>query len=85
MIRGPKDYLKLGDHNAWCDRCGMKYKASELRKEWQGFMVCSGCYEPRNPQDFIRAIPENAPPWSRPRNDDVEPVGGEFLLSLIHI
>lgn len=70
MFRGPKDYLKIGDHNAFCDRCGFKYKASELRKEWQGFMVCATCWEPRHPQEFVRSIPEKpAPPWSRPRND----------------
>ena len=73
MFQGPKDYFKPGDWNAWCDRCGFKFKASELRKEWQGFMVCSGCWEPRNEQDFIRSVPEKpAPPFSRPRNDRVD-------------
>jgi hypothetical protein len=75
MLTGPKDYLKSGDHNAWCDRCGFKFKASELRKEWQGFMVCSGCWEPRHPQELIRSVPEKpAPPWSRPRNDGPSPL-----------
>lgn len=70
---GPKDYLKVGDWNAHCDRCGFKVKASELRKEWQGFMVCSTCWEPRHPQDLIRSIKEKpAPPFSRPRNDEIE-------------
>lgn len=67
---GPKDYLKIGEHNVFCDRCGFKFKSSELRKEWQGFMVCSECWEPRHPQELIRAIADKpAPPWSRPRND----------------
>lgn len=75
MLRGPKDYLKIGDWNCFCDRCGFKYKASELRKEWQGFMVCGGCYEPRNEQDFLRAVKEKpAPPFSRPRNDGPSPL-----------
>lgn len=70
MIQGPKDYFKIGDHNAWCDRCGFKFKASELRREWQGFMVCASCYEPRNPQDLLKARPEKSiPPFVRPRND----------------
>ena len=70
MLRGPKDYLKIGDHNAFCDVCGFKYKASELRKRWDGMMVCDGDYEQRHQMDFLRSIPEKpAPPFSRPRND----------------
>jgi hypothetical protein len=73
MLRGPKDYLKIGDHNAWCGVCGMKYKATELRKRWDGMMVCAADFEMRHPQDFIRSVPEKpAPPYSRPRNDNVE-------------
>ena len=73
LTLGPKDYLKVGDHNAFCDVCGFKYKASELRKRWDGMMTCSEDYEPRNEQDFLRSIAEKpAPPFSRPRNDNVE-------------
>jgi hypothetical protein len=73
MILGPKDYLNIGDHNAWCDQCGFKFKASELRKRWDGMYVCAEDYEARHPQDFIRSIPEKpAPPFSRPRNDEIE-------------
>lgn len=53
--RGPADYLALGDYNAICDRCGKKFKASQLTKDWQGFMLCSRDWEPRHPQDFVRA------------------------------
>jgi hypothetical protein len=70
---GPKDYLKVGDHNAFCDVCGFKFKASELRKRWDGMMVCSEDNEIRHPQDLIRSIKEKpAPPFSRPRNDEIE-------------
>jgi hypothetical protein len=35
-------------------------------------MVCSPCWEPRHPQDFIRPIKErNSVPWTRPRPLDV--------------
>ena len=75
MLLGTKDYIKLGDHNAWCDRCGFKFKASELVKTWEGFRCCKPCDEPRNEQDFIRSMPEKpTPPWSRPRSD-TEPPG----------
>lgn len=65
-------WLKLGSWNTICDRCGFKFKAEELRKDWQGLMVCSEDYELRNPQDFIRVPPEHiVPPWTRPRPEDV--------------
>jgi hypothetical protein len=75
MLRGPKDYLKVGDWNAFCDVCGFKYKASELRKRWDGMMVCADDLEPRHPQDYLKAVQEKpAPPFSRPRNDGPSPL-----------
>lgn len=69
---GNRDYLKLGDYNAVCDRCNFKYKASELLEEWTGLKVCSLCWEPRHPQDFIRSKPDQQPlPWTRPEPADV--------------
>lgn len=60
-------YLKLGQWNAICDLCGLEFKSAKLRKNWRGTMVCSRCYETRNPQDFIRVRGERpAPPWTRP-------------------
>lgn len=66
-----RNYLKLGDHNAICDRCGFKFKASMLKKEWTGLMVCCDCWEMRHPQDLIRIPKEQiTPPWSRPEPTD---------------
>lgn len=61
-------YLKLGTWNAYCDVCAKKYKANQLRLRWDGFMVCKKDWEPRQPQDFLRGIPEtsNNLPWTRP-------------------
>ena len=53
-----KDEFVLGDSNAICDTCGFKYKLSQLKKRWDGAMVCEVDWEPRHPQDLIRAIPE---------------------------
>lgn len=54
-----------GTHNAICQRCGGQFKAIELRMEWDYIWVCSLCWEPRNPQDFVRGIPDSiSPPWS---------------------
>ena len=63
---GRADYLARGTWNASCDRCGTKWKASELRLEWDKLYVCPRCFELRQPQDFVRATPDQqAPPWTR--------------------
>jgi hypothetical protein len=60
------DY-KPGSWNATCDRCGFKFKAEDLVKEWTGLMVCKQDYEPRHPSDLFRVPKEDtAVPWSRP-------------------
>ena len=58
---------------AICDRCGSKRWNDELRKEWDGLMVCADtCWEPRNPQDFVRGVQDKQnPPWVRPEPADV--------------
>ena len=68
-------YTPTADRGNWltiCDDCGKKYKASELRKRWDGLMVCTKtCYEERPMQDFVRAgVDHMATPWSRPENQD---------------
>lgn len=40
------------DYNAICDICGFKYKASKLRKNWLGQMVCEADFETRHISDF---------------------------------
>ena len=35
---------------AICDRCGFQVPYLELSKEWNGFLVCQECYEPKHPQ-----------------------------------
>ena len=65
-------YFLSGQWNSICDRCGFKFKSAELRKDWQGLMVCEKDYETRHPQDFIKVRPEKAiPDWTRPRTQDV--------------
>jgi hypothetical protein len=60
--------LKLGTWNAICDICGFKCKADDMLLRWDGFMVDRKCWEPRQPQDFLRSVREysNPPPWTRP-------------------
>lgn len=54
------DTFILGDSNAICDCCGFKVKQSALRKRWDGAMVCSADWEPRHPQDMVKARPERS-------------------------
>jgi hypothetical protein len=66
-----KDYYKPGTYNAICDRCGLQFKADELKKEWTGLMVCEADWELRNPQDLIKVPKEvQAVPWARPEPAD---------------
>lgn len=65
-VRGPRDYLKLGDWNARCGWCGFKFKAGELRLDWKGFYKCTSCWEPRQPQDFVKGVEERmGVPWAQ--------------------
>lgn len=47
-----------GDHKMICDRSGFEMYASESRKEWNGLIVRRDFWEPRHPQDFLRAVPD---------------------------
>lgn len=65
-------YFLSGQWNAICDRCGFKFKSGELKKDWQGLMVCEKDYEALHPQSLIKLRPEKAiPDWTRPRTEDV--------------
>ena len=80
--KGPADYLALGDYNAICYDCGRKYKASELIRSWEGFYVCERCWHPRQPQDFVRGVPDKqTPPWTQPRPADVFTGPGLFIAT----
>lgn len=60
-----------GVWSAICDVCGLRYKSNQLKKRWDGLMVCSDDYETRHPQDFLRVRTERiAPPWTRPEPTD---------------
>lgn len=78
---GQADYLRLGDWNARCDRCGKKVKGSELRQMWNGLQVCAEHWEPRQPQDFVRSIQEHpTPPFVRNPPDTVIPIVEALIL-----
>lgn len=69
--KGRADFLSLGDWNAVCYECGRKRKASTMKRHWQGYYVCPEHWEPRQPQDFVRGIPDvQTPPWAQPMPGD---------------
>lgn len=71
-VRGPADFLALGDWNASCSICGRKRKASTMVQNWQGMWRCPEHNESRQPQDFVRGIPERVtPPWVQPPGADM--------------
>lgn len=73
--KGRADFLELGDWNAACSMCGRKRKASQLVKNWQGMWRCAEHNETRQPQDFVRGIPDiQTPPWTQPEADTFTPV-----------
>lgn len=72
MRRGSRDYRIPWGSNCTCDVCGIKYKRHEMRKRWDGLMVCNADYEVRHPQDFVKGIADRqTPPIIR---DQVEPI-----------
>jgi hypothetical protein len=47
-------YVK-GQWNVICDSCGWKKKSSEVRRRWDGLIVCADtCYETDHPQKYLR-------------------------------
>ena len=65
-------FFEKGSWDAICDRCGFEFKSSLMRKTWEGLWVDEKCFETRQPQDFVRGIPDpQATPWNRVRNPPV--------------
>jgi hypothetical protein len=55
-----KTQFVLGDAKAVCDECGFDMHQSDLRRRWDGAMVCAQDWEPRHPQDSLKAVPERS-------------------------
>lgn len=67
-----KNTYKSGDWNIICDVCAKKFKASEAKERWDGFIVCPDDYEMRHEQDFIQVrLDKITVPYSRPMPPDI--------------
>ena len=68
--------FRMGQWLLLCDRCKFKRYADQVQKTWDGLIVCKpevkpGCFEPRHPQDFVRAKEDDSNvPFARPRPTD---------------
>jgi hypothetical protein len=60
-----------GDNWIIDDQSGLKIRASKARLQWDGQLVHERHFDPRHPQDFVRAIPDHqAADITRPRGLD---------------
>lgn len=57
-MREPEHRYIPGDNWGICAECGMKFRMSELRKRWDGFLVCRKDWEPRHPQENTMIVPD---------------------------
>lgn len=65
------NYYKPGTWNVICQLCGREFKSDEIRKRWDGLMVCSSDYETRHILDFIRTPPDRSSvPYTSPEPAD---------------
>lgn len=53
---------KKGGHWIICDRTGMAIRAEDAKEEWTGSVVAKDVWEPRHPQDFLRAMEDDQSP-----------------------
>lgn len=61
-----------GDWNVICDASGRKMKASQCVKQWDGAIVARKYVDRRNPQDFVRGVPDRQNvPFARVPGPDV--------------
>ncbi len=79
-----RNHLQSGNFNALCDVCGFKFKGLDLKRRWDGLMVCADDYETRHAQDFLRVQKERiAVPFSRPYPTEDEYTG--YICSIVEI
>lgn len=65
--------------NASCDVCGFQFKASELRKRWDGLIVCDKDFETRHVLDFYKNREDFHPlPFTRPQEVITSPYTGIY-------
>jgi len=55
-----------------CDVCGFEFPSDQVKKRWDGLIVCDKDYEQKHPQLSIRTRPEKmGVAFARPESTDV--------------
>lgn len=66
------NFYRPGTWNVICDVCGEKCKSDEVRKRWDGLIVCDLDFEFDHPQKYLRVKEDcSSVPFVRPEPDDV--------------
>jgi hypothetical protein len=70
LFKGRADFYEEGGWNVACSLCGRKRKGSYMEKNWEGLWRCPEHNEPRQPQDFVRAVIDIVtPPYVQVQTD----------------
>ena len=64
--------FKPGQHWVICDRCGFAVREGDAVQEWNGLVVCKDDFEPRHPQDFVRAREDRQAPEGLHRSEPTD-------------
>lgn len=65
-------HFNLGNWLCECQICGRVFKGSEIRRRWDGMLVCDQDYEEKHPQLSVRGQADIVSvPFSSPEGPDV--------------
>lgn len=73
-----------GDHYVIDDQTGVKTRASRAAMQWNGMLVDLKNFEPRQPQDFVKGVPEDmrvSIPRPRPIDTFIGPLDTELAAA----
>ena len=69
---GRKLHYQLGSFYRTSDRTGFPVRAETTRREWNGLIVEDKVWEPRQPQDLVKGVPDiQSVPDARPLGQNV--------------
>ena len=81
-MREDNDQYQKGGYYRVDDRTGLKVRARNTLKQWNGLIVDKEDYEERHPQEFMRA-PRRQQPVDHPRPEPTAVFGGN-LMTLVN-
>lgn len=69
---GRKLHFKMGSFYRTDDRTGFPQRAERTRKEWNNLIVDEKVWEPRQPQDLVKGVPDiQSVPDARPLGQNI--------------